>query len=533
MNEIYNQLLGYVEALWRKRWYIALISWILCVPGWIGVVGLADRYESSARIYVDTDNLLSPLLRGISVEGNIGQQVDIMQRTLLSRPNIEKLMRMTDLDLLAKTQAEKDDLYKDIAKRVQISQNQGKNLFSVSFVDPSPEIAQRVAQSLLSIFVESNVGASRTDIDKARQFLDVQIARYEKQLQAAETKLADFKKAHLDVLSRGVSNGGSFQQSLEQARAMRAEIKGQLDDATSRHDSLQQQLKTVPQFLSVDQTPQFIIQNQGEKPLPPQLQSIKQRIDDQQKAIDMMATRFTEQHPDIVAARRQLASMQQQYTETEKHLRDTADAPGGAKSAKATISNSVYEQIQLKMVDYESTITSLQRHLAEVDEQVKRFEELSANAPSVEAELATLNRDYGVFRKNYEELIARREAAKLADAVETTGDKIQFRIIDPPQIPSTPSGPPRLFLMSGVLFGSLAVGLVVAFLMAQLDDTYFSIAGLRDSVALPVLGSVSRILTPGDRRVRTFRTLGFVASIFALLMTYGALAVMLIRQGMS
>jgi polysaccharide chain length determinant protein (PEP-CTERM system associated) len=534
MNEIYNQLLGYVEALWRKRWYIALVSWVLCVPGWIGVVGLPDRYESAARIYVDTDNLLSPLLRGISVEGNIGQQVDIMQRTLLSRPNIDKLMRMTDLDLQAKTQAEKDDLYKDIAKRVQISQNQGKNLFSVSFVDPSPEVAQRVAQSLLSIFVESNVGASRTDIEKARQFLDVQIARYEKQLQTAEAKLADFKKAHLDVLSRGVANGGSFQQSLDQARAQRAEIKGQLDDAISRHDSLQQQLKTVPQFLSVDQTPQFIIQNQGEKPLPPALQSIKQRIDDQQKAIDGMATRFTEQHPDMVAARRQLASMQQQYTETEKQLKANADAPGdGSKASKATISNTVYEQIQLKMVEYESTITSLQRHLAEVDDQVARFEQLAATAPNVEAELSTLNRDYGVFRKNYDELIARREAAKLADAVETTGDKIQFRIIDPPQIPSTPSGPPRLFLMSGVLFGSLAAGLVVAFLMAQLDDTYFSIAGLRNSVALPVLGSVSRILTPSDRRVRVFRTLGFVGSIFALLITYGALAVMLIRQGMS
>jgi polysaccharide chain length determinant protein (PEP-CTERM system associated) len=534
MNEIYNQLLGYVAALWRKRWYVALIAWVLCVPGWIGVVGLADRYESSARIYVDTDNLLSPLLRGISVEGNIGQQVDIMQRTLLSRPNIDKLMRMTDLDLRATTQADKDALYKDIAKRVQISQNQGKNLFSVSFVDPSPDVAQRVVQSLLSIFVESNVGASRSDIEKARQFLDVQIARYEKQLQTAESKLADYKKAHLDVLSRGAPNGGSFQQSLDQARASRVELKGQLDDAKSRHDSLTQQLKTVPQYLSVDQSPQFIIQNRGGKTLPPQLQSIQDRIDDLQKNIDGMATRFTEQHPDMIAAKKLLATLQQQYAETEKRLHSAAGPGGeGAKASKNTLSNPVYEQIQLKIVDYESSITSMQRHLAEVDDQVKRFEELAVTAPTVEAELATLNRDYGVFRKNYDELIARREAAKLADAVETTGDKIQFRVVDPPQIPSTPSGPPRLLLMSGVLFGSLAAGLVVAFLMAQLDDTYFSITSLRNSVALPVLGSVSRILTPGDRRIRIVRTLGFAASIFALLVTYGALAVMLIRQGMS
>src|SRR5258708_10105640 len=137
MNDLYLQLGVYAASVWRKRWYIALIGWVLSIPGWIGVMALPDRFESSARVYVDTDSLLSPLLRGISVEGNIGQQVEFMQRTLLSRPNIEKLMRMTDLDLMAKTQVDKDNLFKDIAKRVSISGNQGRNLFSISCNDIS------------------------------------------------------------------------------------------------------------------------------------------------------------------------------------------------------------------------------------------------------------------------------------------------------------------------------------------------------------------------------------------------------------
>src|SRR5258708_25675881 len=89
-----------------------------------------------------------------------------------------------------------------------------------------------------------------------------------------------------------------------------------------------------------------------------------------------------------------------------------------------------------------------------VDDEAKKFEALAASAPTVEAELSTLNRDYGVLRKNYDELIGRREAAKMADAVETTGEKIQFRIVDPPQIPSMPSRPPRLILKSAVLVRS-------------------------------------------------------------------------------
>src|ERR1700732_2131079 len=117
MKELYLALLTYGAAMWRKRWYIALIGWVVCIPGWIGIMMLPDRYESQARIYVDTDNLLSPLLRGLSVEGNVGQQVDYMQRTLLSRPNIEKLMRQTDLDLSLRTANDKETMGAGLAGR--------------------------------------------------------------------------------------------------------------------------------------------------------------------------------------------------------------------------------------------------------------------------------------------------------------------------------------------------------------------------------------------------------------------------------
>jgi len=528
MNEFYQQFLVYAGSVWRKRWYIALVGWGLCVPGWIGVMQLPDRYESQARIYIDTDNLLSPLLRGISPETNVGQQVDFMQRTLLSRPNVEKLTRMAGLGRDAKTDAEREGLYKDVAKRVQIVQNQGRNLFAVSYADPSPEVAQRVVQSVLSIFVESNVGASRTDIEKARQFLDLQVAQYEKQLHDAEERRADYKKGHLDVLSRA---GSSFQQSLDAVRTQRTELQGQLEEAKSRRLSLRQQLETVPQFLAIDSLPQYIVARGGEKQLPPELASLNTRIQDAEKQVDLYSTRFTDNHPDMIAARRRLAALKQQYAETEKRLKDepepSADDP---KAIKTTIPNALYDQVKLKLVDIEATITSLERKIATVDDEARKFESLAATAPNVEAELATLNRDYGVLHKNYDELVARRESAKMADAVETTGDKIQFKIVDPPEVPIAPSGPPRLLLMSAVLFCALGAGIVVAFLMAQLDDTFFTLENLRESVTLPVLGSISRILTPLDRRLGLFRALGFATSMAGLLATYGAIAFMLLHD---
>ncbi len=262
--------------------------------------------------------------------------------------------------------------------------------------------------------------------------------------------------------------------------------------------------------------------------MPPALASLNTRIEEQQRILDNLKSRFTEQHPDVVAANRALADLKKQYADTEAKQGKNDD--GSVKAVKTTVPNAVYEQVKLKLVDTDSLISTLQRRLDVADSEAKKYEDLANSAPNVEAELQTLNRDYGVLRKNYDELISRREAAKLADAVETTGEKIQFRIVDPPQIPSTPSGPPRLLFMSAILLGSLGAGIVVAFLMSQLDDTFFSLASLRDTIGLPVLGGISRILSPGERRMRLLRTATFAASIGALLITYGAIAVILLRD---
>src|SRR5262249_41297679 len=138
---------------------------------------------------------------------------------------------------------------------------------------------------------------------------------------------------------------------------------------------------------------------------------------------------------------------------------------------------------------------------------------------------------YGVIKKNYEELVSRREAARLADAVETNGEKIQFRMVDPPQVPTLPSGPPRLILMTASLVASLGAGLVVSFLMSQLDDSFLSISTLRETVALPVLGSITMVLTARDRRRRVFRTVSFATCLAILFVAYGAVtALVLLRS---
>ena len=130
MSDVYQEILRYIGSIWRRRWYAIAIAWLICGAGWTTVASLPDRYESSARIYVDMDTMLGPVMRGIAVEMNLLDQIDIMRRTLLSRPNLEKILLMTDLDLTVKNDQDKERLIDSLAHRINIVQ-QGRNLFEI------------------------------------------------------------------------------------------------------------------------------------------------------------------------------------------------------------------------------------------------------------------------------------------------------------------------------------------------------------------------------------------------------------------
>jgi polysaccharide chain length determinant protein (PEP-CTERM system associated) len=521
MSDLQQQLRTLLRQLWRKRWLIVPTAWVIAIAGWAIVMALPNRYESQARIYVDADTLLSPLLRGISVEGNVTQQVDIMQRTLLSRPNVEKLIRLADLDLSVNTSPQREALIAELTKGVQL-RVQGRNLFTLAYQDKDAARAQRIVQSLLTIFVETNVGNNRADIDKARSFLDQQIGDYERQLRTAEARLATFKQSNIGVLG----STGTYNERLEAARLRLTELKAEMEDALSRREAMRRELAGIPQFVQVD-APGTMVSMTGER-LSPALQSLQSRIDDAEKQLDALQQRYTEQHPDVVTMKRTLASLREQYA--QKSAEEKRTPTGGGRPSKTSIPNTLYEQIKLKLVDLETTYDAIRRRYDNTTEELRRLEGLANQAPRIEAEFQNLNRDYGAIKKSYEELVSRRESAKITDAVETRGEKLQFRIVDPPTLPTTPSAPPRLILASAVLGIALAAGAGIAFVLSRFDDSFDSVAALKAAIALPVIGTVTSLLTAADRRRRLFDAGAFVASLAVLVMVYGCLAAYLTKR---
>lgn len=203
MNELLGQITTVARGMWIYRRIAMVVVWLVGAIGAMVVLSMPDHYQASARVYVDTQTILRPLMTGIAVQPNIEQQVSMLSRTLINRPTVERLVRMADLDLGAHSKASTDAVVDAVTKAISIKSTGRDNLYTLSYRDTSPDKAQRTVQALLTIFVESSLGASRQDSESARRFLDEQIKAYETKLSDAEGRLKAFKLRNIEMQSEG------------------------------------------------------------------------------------------------------------------------------------------------------------------------------------------------------------------------------------------------------------------------------------------------------------------------------------------
>lgn len=249
MEELITQLLSHIKGIWKYRWYAVVAIWFIAVAGWLIVYTLPDSYESSARIYVDTQNILQPLMSGIATTPNLEQQVVLMSRTLISRPNVERVMRMVDLDIKAKTIKEREKLINDLTNDIKIVSTGRDNLFTISYTNENPKIAKDVVQSLLTIFVEGSLGDKKQDTTSAIRFIDDQIKDYQQKLVAAETALKEFKQKNVGLLP---GQGSDYATQLSSAADSLNQAKLELREAEQSRAALKKQIAGDEPSLVID-----------------------------------------------------------------------------------------------------------------------------------------------------------------------------------------------------------------------------------------------------------------------------------------
>jgi polysaccharide chain length determinant protein (PEP-CTERM system associated) len=514
MQEVITQLKAAARGMWKYRWFGVMVAWVVAAVGTIIVFKIPNQYEATARIHVDTLSILKPLMAGLAVQPDIDQQISMLSRTLISRPNVEKLVRMADLDLKNRSKAQQDATIDELMKTLRITGTGRDNLYLLSYRDEEAEKAKRAIQSLVSIFVESGLGASRKDADSAKIFINEQIKSYQAKLEEAEARLKDFRLRNLDMqVGEGkdtASRMGEMSGQLEKARLELREAENARDAAKAALSSEKSQ--------GTNLSTQSLLQESAISVATPEIDG---RLDGQRRHLDGLLQRFTEQHPDVISTRHLIKDLEEQKRKEVQALRKAAMAapPGAANGGNSSLAA---QELNRMVAMAEVQVAALRARVSEYSARLGNARAALKSAPQLEAEAAQLNRDYAIHKKNYEDLVARRESAAMSGDLDVASGMADFRLIDPPRVAPQPVFPNRLLLLPLVLLAATAAGLFAAFAGSQVRPVFFHPAELRAKFDLPILGMVSAVVGNAETRRQRIDQLRFFGASGSLLLLFAA-----------
>lgn len=523
MNTALENALSELRSAWRFRWSAVALAWVVCIVGWVGVLFIPDQYKASARVFVDTETALQPLLKGLALEPDVDNQLRLVRQALLSRPHLEQVARAIDLDAQATTPEQKDAMIDGLRRRIWITSDASRgyegagSLYEITFTDTKRETTLIVVDELVDTFVADTLSAKREGSETAQRFLEQQIADVERRLVEAENRLAEFKRENVGLVP---GEQGDYFQRLQGMMEAVSKAEARLAIAMRRESELIRQLNSTSQYLQPGESQASV--EDGNASSRGASNSTTAQLLEAQALLDDLLLRFTDKHPVVIATREQIDRL---TTRQKQEIKALESGDPVAIAAAGLQRNPLYQESQLALNRVRVEIAALRGEISDGKDRVAELQRLVNEAPEVEAEFARLNRDYDVTRANYSQLVTRLEKARISEEAEETGSVV-FEVIDPPSARFDPIAPHRPLLMAGVLLFGISAGCAVAYLRHLLKPVFMSVRDVRRVVGYPVLGAISSSWTEKTRSVLVRNNLALGGALALLLAVFGAAIVL-------
>lgn len=343
-----------------------------------------------------------------------------------------------------------------------------KNYVGVSFVDANPDRAFAVVTRLVDHFITESSANKKSESQKAFAFIDKQARAYQDQLRAAEERLKIFKANNTD------GTEGQVNSKIENLRNTISNLTIDIEQIEARIGSLRAQIANEDRYLTRRA----------------KADEYNQRIVQAVQDYDNLRLTYTDSHPDVVAVK--------QYIEELKAA--SANDQGSAVTGLSTsVENPVYDELRGALANASiekqgelKRLNSIKALLAKEMERKQRIAEKNA-------ELAELTSGYDVTKDLYEDLLQKKEQARMSMALDIEGQGVSYQIQEPPEYPVVPVGFSFIhFVLLGCL-AALAVPIGLAVVYIVLDPRVRFLHTIETSFDVDLLGEIPHYVSVEDR----------------------------------
>ncbi len=467
----------------------------------IVVVGMfwPKQFEASSVIFADEQNIIRPLLEGQAAVTGLASSSDrltVARERMTSNTILEQVILDAGLVPNLDDKQAVNNLMRGIAGGLRLS-DAGRNHIRISYRSKDPERAYLMASTFTNAFIRDSAQSKRAESRDAYTFIDNQVKTYKTQLQHAEDRLKEFRSQFTD------GSEASVDARLTTLRTTMEEQTLELQVAKARRDELRNQLASESQFI-----------NQSYR-----ADVYRERLNEAQSRLDTLRLSYQDTYPDIVALKYQIEDLNRAISDAENNR-----TPRDSRGASA---NPVYQQLRSELAEAEVMVKTLELRVESNRRLLSEEQDRSRRVAEHQAQLSELTRDYNVTRQLYEDLLERKERARMSMALDIEGQGITYRIKEPVVFPTGPVGLRfvHFFLAAPLLGVLIPIGLIVAYI--QLDPRLRFSERLQEALppGVPVLAVIPHVSNSQERRANRREWVMAVAFMALVMAAYAIVAV--------
>jgi polysaccharide chain length determinant protein (PEP-CTERM system associated) len=513
MEEEVKELGDYLDIIRRHKYWVIIPAIVLITLSGLVAYLLPATYKSEGLILIESQEIPNDLVRS-TVTSYADQRIEVIKQRIMTTSKIMELVKKYNIypDLRKKSPVSTIvDLFRENIAVEMVEANvtdprsgrarRASIAFKVSFMDKSPQLAQKVANDLVTQFLVENTKVRTKRASETTSFLEAEANKFQKQIQITEKKIAEFKDQNSDSLPELLDHNLSVQERLQTELAYNQNQIAALNDLAS---TLRTQLLGIDPFI----TTQIRGGGTTQQPIATAAQKLAQAIAE----YDRLSAKYSENHPDIKALNKQIAELEKQAKEEENSL----DKPASNALFKRT-RNPLYAQLAAKITASEREAVRLQERNEIVKQKIAEQDERIARTHQVKRAYDDLTRDHENKLRKYEELRAKQLEAELAQNLESENKGESFTLIEPPLVPSKAEKPNRKKIFALGVIGSVGIGLGLALLIEMLFGGvrgYNQISRIIGSAPLVV---IPIIISPQDIKKRKRTKLKVILLVILLL----------------